>query len=139
MAGAAIGLLLAGCASREAEQAALAQQALIGMPVETLLACAGVPERRESSGTTEYFSYQNITGARRGSSVSVGAGGGGGNVGLGIGLGFPLGGGGPSGCVANFTLEQGRVSRLVYREDADDAAACYAIVENCLALVPRSR
>ncbi len=141
LAGAGAALLLAGCASgRQAEQALAAQQVLVGMPVQTLLSCAGVPNRREASGTSEFFTYQNITGGGgRGSSVSVGAGGGGGNIGLGIGLGFPLGGRGPSGCVATFTLEQGRVARLVYRDDADDASACYAIVENCLALAPQAR
>lgn len=131
--------VLAGCNTRQAEEARLAQQVLVGMPMETLLSCAGVPDRREQVDRTEFLTYDHLQAGRSGSSVGVGVGGGGGNVGLGLGLGFPLGGGGPSGCVATFTVEGGRVSRLAYREDAADAAACYAIVENCLALAPGRR
>ncbi|WP_205574589.1 hypothetical protein [Indioceanicola profundi] len=137
----AAALALSACSSRQAEQAQYAQQALVGMPTETLLSCAGVPNRREQAGASEFFTYQNITGGgRSGSSVGVGLGGIGGNIGGGLSLGIPLGGGsGPSGCVATFTLREGRVAQLVYREDADDAAACYSIVENCLALAPQGQ
>lgn len=131
---------LSACTSPRAEEARAAQQVLVGMPVETLLSCAGVPNRREQAGAAEFFTYQNVTGGgRSGSSVGVGIGGGGGNIGGGLSLGIPLGGGGPSGCVATFTVREGRVAQLVYREDADDTAACYAIVENCLALAPRGQ
>lgn len=134
----AAGPLLSGCAGREAEQARTAQTALVGMPLPTLLSCAGVPDRREAAGPAEFLTYQAVRsgGGRSGSNVSVGAGGGSGGFGLGVGLGFPLGGGGASGCVATFTVEDGRVSRLLYRDGSDVGPACYAIVENCLALVP---
>ncbi|MFC7332654.1 hypothetical protein [Rhodocista pekingensis] len=130
--------LLAGCTSRQAEEAQAARQILVGMPVQTLLSCAGVPDRREQAGGAEYFTYASVQpGRSSGSSLGVGVGGGGGNVGLGLGLGIPLGGGGgPSGCTATFTVENDRVSRLIYREDSGDAGACYAIVENCLAAAP---
>ena len=141
IAGLAAGLLLTGCASgQQAEQALAAQQVLVGMPTQTLLSCAGVPNARQSVDATEFFTYQSFGGGGgRGSGISIGAGGGGGNLGLGIGLGFPLGGGRSSGCVATFTIDQGRVSRLVYRDDADDPSACYSIVENCLALAAAQR
>jgi len=130
-------LVLAGCSSRKAEEVSYAQQALVGMPVQTLLSCAGVPDRREQTDTAEFLTYQTVAGrGGGGSSVGVGVGGGGGNLGLGVSLGFPLTGGSPDQCVATFTVENQRVTRLVYRRDADDAAACYAIVENCLGLIP---
>jgi len=130
---AALALTVMGCANRQAEQARTAQQTLVGLPAETLLSCAGVPDRRETVDATEFFTYENIDRGRGGgSSISIGGGGGGGNLGLGVGIGIPLGGGGPSGCVATFTVEQGRVTRLSYRPDSQDTAACYAIVENCL-------
>jgi hypothetical protein len=137
--------LLSACTSpaerRAAEQAVAARNVLVGMPVQTLLACAGVPNRREQVGAQEFFTYQTINangGSDRGSSVGIGIGGGGGRVGGGLSLGIPLGGsgGGAEGCIATFTIDQGRVSRLVYREDAGDPAACYAVVENCLAAAP---
>jgi len=126
-------LALAGCATREAEQARQAQTALVGMPKQSLLSCAGVPNRTEMVGASEYLTYENIGGARdSGPRSSIGIGGGSGGFGLGVGIGIPLGGGGADGCVATFTVDQGRVSRLAYREEMGDPEACYAIVENCL-------
>jgi len=130
-------LTLTACSTRQAQEATAAQDLLIGMPVQTLLSCAGVPDRREAVDNVEYFTYENIERrSRSGSGVNIGVGGGGGNVGVGVGFGIPLTGGGPDGCVATFTVKDGRVARLVYRDEADSAAACYAIVENCLAIVP---
>src|SRR3546814_5728432 len=50
--------VLAACANPRADQAAYAQNALIGMPEEALLSCAGVPDRSRSAGGREYFTYQ---------------------------------------------------------------------------------
>ncbi|QJE71709.1 hypothetical protein HHL28_16375 [Aerophototrophica crusticola] len=131
---------LSACSSaREAEQARYAQQALVGMPAETLLSCAGVPERREAAGGDEFLTYTSARAGGSGSSIGLGVGGGGGNLGLGLGLGIPLGGGGSSSCAATFTVRQGRVAQLAYRQDSGDTAACYAIVENCLSRIPRQQ
>lgn len=135
-------LLLSACATREAEEARSAQQLLVGMPVQTLLSCAGVPDRREAVDAAEYFTYSSLgrAASSSGSSVGLGVGGGsggGGHLGVGLGIGIPLGGSrDASGCVATFTVRQSRVEQLTYRGGSDDPAACYAIVENCLALVP---
>ena len=125
-------LALSGCATRERDEAKRAQTALVGIPKQQLLSCAGVPNRTEASGAQEFLTYEYVAGVKRGPSTSIGIGGGSGGFGLGLGLGIPLGGGGPDGCVATFTVDQGRVSRLAYREDIGDPASCYAIVENCL-------
>lgn len=133
------GLGLAGCADRHAGEAASAQTALVGMPKTVLLSCAGAPDRMESVDGTEILTYVTPPTRRRGSGTtgSFGMAGGSGG-GFGVGLGLSIGtGGGSSGCTATFTLSADRVSRLVYRDDAGRPGdACYAIVENCLAITP---
>src|SRR3954454_22104349 len=48
---------LASCANPRADEALFAQQAFIGMPKQTLLSCAGVPERSTTVDNLEYFTY----------------------------------------------------------------------------------
>lgn len=132
------GLALAGCADRHAGDAVAAQSTLVGMPKTVLLSCAGAPDRMESVDGAEILTY--VTRSMRRSSGPTGsfgvAGGSGGGFGMGLGLSFGTGSS-SRGCTATFTLAADRVSRLVYRDEAGRPGdACYAIVENCLALRP---
>ncbi len=129
--------LAAACANPAADQAMYAQNALIGMPKQTLLSCAGVPERQATAGNLEYFTY------RSGRLVSYpGWGGYGGYWGPGP-YGYGYGYGWPSDvtsvdCQATFTLRNGVVERVVYGGSSGGTSRlgqCYAIVQNCLALV----
>lgn len=137
------GILMAGlaaaCANPAADQAMYAQNALIGMPKQTLLSCAGVPERQATAGNLEYFTY------RSGRLISYpGWGGYGGYWGPGP-YGYGYGYGWPSDvtsvdCQATFTLRNGVVERVVYGGSSGGTSRlgqCYAIVQNCLALVPQ--
>ncbi len=51
--------IVSGCANPAADQAMIAQNALIGMPKQTLLSCAGVPERQAAAGDQEFFTYRS--------------------------------------------------------------------------------
>jgi hypothetical protein len=139
----ALGAGVAGCANPRADEAMRAQDVLVGMPVETLLSCAGVPARRASVDNSEYFTYVGSrTVGGYGPTTSLGFGfGSGGSSAFGLGLGVPLGGGGGTrvdGCEATFTIRNGVVQQVRYTgvEGASDAAQCYPIVENCLAIAP---
>ncbi|MEC4595143.1 MULTISPECIES: hypothetical protein [Nitrospirillum] len=141
---AAVGLLaVAGCATNpDADQAAYAQRALIGMPKQTLLSCAGVPTRQTAVDNVEYFTYSSDSlQTRVGPSYWGGFGGGPWHRGYWGGADF-----GPTevsarNCNATFTLKNGAVQQLVYGSSTDSPAGrlsqCYAIVQNCLPLVPQ--
>ncbi|MBB6254742.1 hypothetical protein [Nitrospirillum iridis] len=141
---AAIGLLaVAGCATNpDADQAAYAQRALIGMPKQTLLSCAGVPTRQTAVDNLEYYTYSSDSlQTRMGPSYWGGFGGGPWHRGYWGGADW----GGSTevssrNCSATFTLKNGTVQQLVYGSSTDGPAArlaqCYAIVQNCLPLVP---
>ena len=134
---------LASCANPNADLAADARQVLVGMPKETLLSCAGVPQRTAQVDNSEFLTYTSSDYSGGGPSTSFGVSGGSGGSGVGIGLGFPLfGGGGYSrSCEANFTVRNGVVQQLNYTGSAGASASlgqCYRIVENCLALVPQA-
>ncbi|HSK39540.1 MAG TPA: hypothetical protein VK943_07210 [Arenibaculum sp.] len=138
---------LAACANPRADDVLRAQDVLVGMPAQTLLSCAGVPDRRASVDNLEYFTYATAaeTGGY-GPSTSVGLGlGSGGSTRFGLGLGFPLGGGGygiaEEACEATFTLRDGTVEQVRYTgaSSGSELARCYPIVENCLALVPAAQ
>ena len=136
--------LLASCANPNADRAADARQVLVGMPKETLLSCAGVPQRSAVVDSSEFLTYTSANYGGGGPSTSVGVAGGSGGSGVGIGLGFPLFGGGggySSSCEANFTIRNGVVQQLNYTGSSGASASlgqCYRIVENCLALVPQA-
>ncbi len=139
-------LVLAGfgaigaCANPAAEQAMYAQNALVGMPKQTLLSCAGVPNRVAVEGNREYFTYISNR------LVSYPAWGGyGGYWGRPYGYGY----GWPGyyatdvysvDCQATFTLRNGVVDQVVYggaSYGSSRLGQCYAIVQNCLAQVPQ--
>jgi hypothetical protein len=131
------GLAMAGCASPTRDAALRAPTALVGMPRERLLACAGVPERQAGEGEREFFSYSarsSGTGGFSGLGLGVGGGGGshGGGVGIGLGLGLPLFGGyGVDECRATVTLRGGVVESIAWSAGSD-LATCGAIVAACV-------
>lgn len=131
---------LAGCANPLADQALIAQSALIGMPKQTLLSCAGVPPLSTTADGFEYFTYDSnrlVSYPRPG-------------------FGYPWGYpwrpwygypgwydwdyGGVEvyqySCEATFTLKNGMVQQVTYR-GGSSLSQCYTIVENCLAAVPQ--
>lgn len=135
-AGIAALLALAGCANPQADSALAAHSLLIGMPKQTLMSCAGVPDRQAAVDNREFFTYRS---QRIVSSPGLYAGGWGGHWGPGWGWGA----GAPIyaddvrsyDCDATFTLHNGRVEQIVYG-GGGSLTQCYAIVHNCLALVP---
>lgn len=138
-----MGLVLAGCAHEEADQALYAQRALIGMPKQTLLSCAGVPSRQANAdGGLEYFTYSSESLQPRPSLNGWGGGWGGPHRYGGWGGGMGWGGDDVvnRNCDATFTLKNGVVQQVVYGSATDSPSGrlgqCYAIVQNCLALIP---
>jgi hypothetical protein len=134
---------LASCANPNADRAADARQLLVGMPKETLLSCAGVPQRSATVDNSEFLTYSISDYSGGGPSTSFGVAGGSGGSGVGIGFGIPLTGGGgySTSCEANFTIRNGVVQQLNYTGSSGASASlgqCYRIVENCLALVPQA-
>lgn len=137
-------LTVSGCANRQADQALYAQDAFIGMPVQTLLACAGVPDQRASVDNLDFFTYtsERVTT----SPVSTGFGFGRRSPWSGWGWGWGLetgvyGDTETRSCKATFTLKDGKVTQLVYGGSTGEAAGrlpqCYTVVQNCLALIPQ--
>jgi len=141
LAAAALLAMTAACADPGADAALAAQSALIGMPKDTLLGCAGVPQRQAASGPLEYLTYQAGSITYYAPPPPIG---------------YPWGGFGgrraldydpwdyyppvpgdvqDRRCEATFTLKGGVVEQLVYR--ASSQGSCAAIVQNCLALVPQ--
>ena len=140
----AAAIALASCANPRADEALFAQQAFIGMPKQTLLSCAGVPERSTTVDNLEYFTYTSTRTVAYQSYVPyMGPG-----RFYGYGYGYPYYGGyAPTydfrsfSCQATFTLRNGVVERLVYGGPEgvgpSQLAQCQTIIETCLALVPR--
>lgn len=135
---------LGACANPQADQALIAQQALVGMPAENLLACAGVPDRQASVDNLDYFTYssERII-SRPVPSAAIGP------------FWHPWYGwrhsplwGWPyerteiesRSCEATFTLKNGVVQQVVYNSASEGPTArlgqCYQIVQNCLAMAP---
>ncbi|QQP90501.1 hypothetical protein IGS68_04405 [Skermanella sp. TT6] len=135
---------LASCANPRADEALFAQTAFVGMPKETLLSCAGVPERMAEVGNLEYFTYSsNRTVVYQSYSPLLGYGR---YPYHGYGYGFPYYGSfAPTydfrsfSCNATFTLRDGVVERIVYGGPegvgGSQLAQCQTIIENCLAQV----
>lgn len=132
---------IGACANPAADRAMYAQSALVGMPKQTLLSCAGVPNRQATVGNLEYYTYNSSK------LVSYPAWGGyGGYWGAPYGYGW---GGWPGyyaadvysvDCEATFTLRNGTVERVVYGGASSGSSRlgqCYAIVQNCLAQIPQ--
>ncbi len=133
---------LNACSSARVDNAIYARGALVGMDKQTLLSCAGVPARRAQVDDAEYFTY---TTARLDSSPARGSFGfsygSRGDTALGLGFGLPVYGATVDTvmCDVTFTLRNGVVEQLVYGGSSgvfERLSQCYAIVENCLLLVP---
>lgn len=134
-AAAAAALLAVGaCANPQADSAIAARSLLIGMPKQTLLSCAGVPDRQASVDNRDFFTYRQH---RLVSTPRFHAGGGYWGPGWGWGGGAPLYADDVRtyDCDATFTLHNGRVEQIIYG-GGGSLNQCYAIVRNCLALVP---
>ncbi|WP_119678851.1 hypothetical protein [Indioceanicola profundi] len=147
LAAGALVLGLGACANPQADQALFAQQAFVGMPAETLLSCAGVPDRQANVDNLDYFTYSS----ERIVSRSVPS--------MGFspywhpwyGWRYSPGWGAwddrteieSRNCEATFTLKNGTVQQVVYNSSSAGPSArldqCYQIVENCLALVPQQQ
>ena len=126
--------LLAGCVLPDrADDADYARTALIGLPRDDLLACAGVPSRSYKADNSEYFTYESESVQRDGdeeffftkpssrdyfrprgsfSAFSVRK----------------------ETCSATFILRNGRVVALNYIDHQGNSslAQCYPVVGNCL-------
>lgn len=137
-------MVLAACADTRINAARYAQSALIGMPEQTLLSCAGAPDKRASVDNYDYYTYRS-----RRTDVYP-------SMNMGLGYGFYHGGMGYWGappwpddsvdvrtaaCEATFTLKNGTVRQLTYGGPNGDVpgrlSQCYYIVQNCLALIPQ--
>ena len=138
-------LVLGGCANPEADAALRAQSALIGMPKQTLLSCAGVPTRSTSIDNLEYYTYTADRLVSRPAPYAPGpVYGPSWNHGerysaWGSVFDFPYNETNTYSCWTTFSLKNNAVQKLVYG-GADPAGAdlgqCYAIVRNCLAEAP---
>ncbi|HYG86059.1 MAG TPA: hypothetical protein VD978_07350 [Azospirillum sp.] len=135
--------LLAACANPAADSALYAQNALVGMPKQTLLSCAGVPDGQAVVGDREFFTYRSSRIVSY-PVTTVGAFGGWGRPWghpWGWGPGWPAFYGADVRsytCDATFTLRNGVVERLVYGGAPGGGSTlgqCYHVVQNCLALV----
>jgi hypothetical protein len=143
--GLGIALALVGCANPAADAALTAQSALIGMPKQTLLSCAGVPARSTSVDNLDYYTYstERVVSSPGpyypGPFVGPPWYGGWRYGGWGSPFDYPYTEINTYSCAATFTLKNGVVQQLVYGGADPEGAAlsqCYAIVRNCLALVP---
>lgn len=115
--------ILSACANQSAEQALYAQAAMIGMPKQMLLSCAGVPDRRLTADGLEFFTYS--------SARLISYSGWGGYWGWpGYATDVSL-----IDCEATFTLRKGLVEQIVYGGASGRTTRlgqCYTIVQNCL-------
>lgn len=133
---------LGGCANPAADEALVAQTALIGMSKATLLSCAGVPERQATVDNREFFTYRSSRIVSYPSAPPLGYYGGWGWPHYGYGYGWPSYGYEVNSfdCEATFSLKNGVVERVVYGGASGGSARlgqCYAIVQNCMALIPQ--
>ena len=118
-------MLAAGCARTGTDPALVARQALLGLPKDVLLSCAGVPHRSAVIDNREWFTYRSDR------IVST--------------PGYPSG---PLlyappeidsiACEATFALRNGRVENLSYTSPQSIVynPQCKALITGCLALTP---
>ena len=147
---AALCLLAACTATERAEEAELAQQALVGLPKSTLLTCAGTPDRTRGGGDFEVLTYESrrtgtplddnvqvFTNNTRSSVVS------GGITGSRLTTGSPVRQEIQSDyCEASFTVVDGTVTDVTYRSPSGFRIAgfgtqysgCADIVASCLGI-----
>jgi len=123
-------LAMTTCTSPGARVAEQARHSLVGMDVDDLQSCAGIPTRTATLGDgTRLLSYEQKNG-------NVG----GVNVNLPLVGGFNLAGSG-SYCHALFRIDGGRVASLNYTGDNDDVdgeeGVCAPLVRGCLRAAAR--
>ena len=137
-------LMLTGCASDRVERSEaveLAETALVGMPVSTLLRCAGRPERTRTQADLTFLSYSAGFLAEPLGQPSGREGGiAGGRRPYGTGGDLPVSTHVRSDyCEATFVIEDDRVIDVNYTATAGLGgrryAVCYPIIQNCLAVV----
>lgn len=125
-------LILAGCAFQRAQVASAAQEQMVGMSSEDVLACMGPPEARDAEGETEVWAY-NSGGRTVGSGTSIGFGTGG-YSGVGVGVGSYNSR--ELYCQVNVFMADGRVSRIGYEGPTGGLVTageqCAYAVENCV-------
>lgn len=143
----ALALLLGACANPQADQALYAQQAFVGMPAQTLLSCAGVPDRQATVDNLDYFTYSSERIVTRTTPAFA-------SVrpywhpyhgwryspAFGMGWHHDQTEIESRDCEATFTLRNGVVERVVYNSASAGPSArlgqCYQIVQTCLAQIP---
>ena len=119
----------AGCSVERSHHAEQAQTTLIGLPKSELYRCAGLPDKHETLGNTEYLTYYNDL-------LTSG------------GLTAPIIGGGinffdSKYCHATFLLRGGKIAELHYAGNASSTFApldqCGYIIDACMAHVDQPR
>ena len=129
-----VALIAAGCALQRAQVAGEAQEQMVGMSSEEVLACMGPPEASDAEGQTEVWSY-NSGGRTVGSGTSFGFGTGG-YSGFGVGVGVGSYNSRDLYCQVNVFMADGRVSRVVYEGPTGGLVTageqCAYAVENCV-------
>jgi hypothetical protein len=127
-------LILAGCAIQRAQIASEAQEQMVGMSSEDVLACMGPPEIRDEEGETEVWAY-NSGGRTVGSGTSFGFGSGG-YSGFGVGVGVGSYNSVDLYCQVNVFMAEGRVSYITYEGPTGglmtQGEQCAYAVENCV-------
>jgi hypothetical protein len=121
-------LLLVGACATAHEVAEKGRQTIVGMDVDSLQSCAGIPTRtKHLNARTELYSYEIKYERTGGAQITLPL----------IGGGFSVGGGG-SYCHAIVRVVDGRVVAVNYTGDDDDItgrdAVCAPIVRGCLRL-----
>ncbi|MBP2311294.1 hypothetical protein [Azospirillum soli] len=110
-----------------------AQSAMIGLPKQQLLTCAGYPDHRAARNGKEYFTYRRRASGALDPSASLADGGRSSTgVALGIDLDPPLVAGGGGSCVVSIVLSNEAVEQVAYPADAW-LSDCAPIVRNCVA------
>ncbi len=127
-------LILAGCALQRAQVASAAQEQMVGMSSEEVLACMGPPELSDAEGETEVWTYHS-GGRTVGSGTSFGFGTGG-YSGFGLGVGVGSYNSRDLYCQVNVFMADERVSRIAYQGPTgglvSEGEQCAYAVENCV-------
>jgi hypothetical protein len=131
-------LVLGACANPQANVAQVAQTSLVGIPKDTLLSCAGVPDRSHLEGPREFFTYDSEQVVSY-PTATVGIGTFSDNFGFGIGV--PLASRDvirSDYCETTFVIDNGIVSEVNYTSTTGMGSGRYAqcgrIVQNCVAV-----
>ena len=127
-------LILASCALQRAQVASAAQEQMVGMSSEEVLACMGPPAARDTEGQTEVWTY-NSGGRTVGSGTSFGFGTGG-YSGFGVGVGVGSYNSRDLYCQVNVFMADGQVDRIGYQGPTGglvtEGEQCAYAVENCV-------